>query len=177
MKGKSDIPGLYIAVENLQKEVEKLKSLLYAAKEVLNLEEAAVFLGISKSSLYKMTHNQVVPFYKPNNKMVYFEKSELLKWLRQNPVASQTQISEEAQTYNTITATNCLSPRKPLPKHQKLLKRKRRQRHLRKKCAVNGLNSGMTRLPMSSINSSRRLRIRINSWKVLSRSLEPLQRQ
>ena len=99
MKGKSDTPGLYIAVENLQKEVEKLKSLLYAAKEVLNLEEAAVFLGISKSSLYKMTHNQVVPFYKPNNKMVYFEKSELLKWLRQNPVASQTQISEEAQTY------------------------------------------------------------------------------
>lgn len=99
MKGKSDTPGLYIAVENLQKEVEKLKSLLYAAKEVLNLEEAAVFLGISKSSLYKMTHNQVVPFYKPNNKMVYFEKSELLKWLRQNPVASKTQISEEAQAY------------------------------------------------------------------------------
>jgi len=99
MKGKSDTPGLYIAVENLQKEVEKLKSLLYAAKEVLNLEEAAVFLGISKSSLYKMTHNQVVPFYKPNNKMVYFEKSELLKWLRQNPVASQAQISEEAQAY------------------------------------------------------------------------------
>ena len=99
MKGKSDAPGLYIAVENLQKEVEKLKSLLYAAKEVLNLEEAAVFLGISKSSLYKMTHNQVVPFYKPNNKMVYFEKTELLKWLRQNPVASQTQISEEAQAY------------------------------------------------------------------------------
>lgn len=99
MKGKSDTPGLYIAVENLQKEVEKLKSLLYAAKEVLNLEEAAVFLGISKSSLYKMTHNQVVPFYKPNNKMVYFEKSELLKWLRQNPVSSQAQISEEAQAY------------------------------------------------------------------------------
>lgn len=104
MKGKSDTPGLYIAVENLQKEVEKLKSLLYAAKEVLNLEEAAVFLGISKSSLYKMTHNQVVPFYKPNNKMVYFEKSELLKWLRQNPVASQTQISEEAQAYLRNTA-------------------------------------------------------------------------
>lgn len=99
MKGKSETLGLYIAVETLQKEVEKLKSLLYAAKEVLNLEEAAVFLGISKSSLYKMTHNQVVPFYKPNNKMVYFEKSELLKWLRQNPVASQAQLSEEAQTY------------------------------------------------------------------------------
>ena len=44
-----------------------------------------------------MTHNQVIPYFKPNNKMVYFEKSELLKWLRQNPVASQAQVSEEAQ--------------------------------------------------------------------------------
>ncbi len=84
-------------VDGLKKELERVKNLIYAAKEVLNLEEAAMFLGISKSSLYKMTHNQVVPFYKPNNKMVYFEKSELLKWLRQNPVASQAQISEEAQ--------------------------------------------------------------------------------
>ena len=84
-------------VDGLKKELERVKNLVYSAKEVLNLEEAAMFLGISKSSLYKMTHNQVVPFYKPNNKMVYFEKSELLKWLRQNPVASQAQISEEAQ--------------------------------------------------------------------------------
>lgn len=43
-----------------------------------------------------MTHNHVIPYFRPNNKMVYFEKSELLKWLRQNPIASQAQISEEA---------------------------------------------------------------------------------
>lgn len=84
-------------VDGLKQEVEKVKSVVYASKEVLNLEEAAMFLGISKSSLYKMTHNQVIPYFKPNNKMVYFEKSELLKWLRQNPVASQTQVSEGAQ--------------------------------------------------------------------------------
>ena len=71
------------AVDGLKQEIEKVKSVVYASKEVLNLEEAAMFLGISKSSLYKMTHNQVIPYFKPNNKMVYFEKSELLKWLRQ----------------------------------------------------------------------------------------------
>ena len=64
-------------VDGLKQEVEKVKSVVYASKEVLNLEEAAMFLGISKSSLYKMTHNQVIPYFKPNNKMVYFEKSEL----------------------------------------------------------------------------------------------------
>lgn len=84
-------------VDGLKKELEKVRNIVYAAKEVLNLEEAALFLGISKSSLYKMTHNQVIPYFKPNNKMVYFEKTELLKWLRQNPVASQAQISDEAR--------------------------------------------------------------------------------
>lgn len=89
--------SLQKTVDGLKQEVEKVKSLVYAAKEILNLEEAAMFLGISKSSLYKMTHNQIIPYFKPNNKMVYFEKTELLKWLRQNPVASQTQIAEEAK--------------------------------------------------------------------------------
>ena len=42
-------------VDGLKQEVEKVKSVVYASKEVLNLEEAAMFLGISKSSLYKMT--------------------------------------------------------------------------------------------------------------------------
>lgn len=82
------------------------KNAVYASKEVLNLEEDAMFLGISKSSLYKMTRNQVIPYFKPNNKMVYFEKSELFKWLRQNPVALQEQISEEAKAIMHNIARN-----------------------------------------------------------------------
>ncbi len=93
-------------VDGLKQELEKVKNVVYASKEVLNLEEAALFLGISKSSLYKMTHNQVIPYFKPNNKMVYFEKSELLKWLRQNPIASQGQISEEANAIMQNLAKN-----------------------------------------------------------------------
>ncbi len=84
-------------VEKLRQELEKLKDVVYAAKEVLTLEEAAMFMGVSKSSLYKMTHTHAIPYYRPNNKIVYFEKSELLKWLRQNPVASEAQLSEEAR--------------------------------------------------------------------------------
>ena len=31
--------------------------------------------------------------------MLYFEKSELEAWLRQNPVKTKTQIEQEAQKY------------------------------------------------------------------------------
>ena len=39
-------------VATLTKQVEALTNVLCTAKEVLNLEEAAIFLGIAKSSLY-----------------------------------------------------------------------------------------------------------------------------
>ena len=40
----------------LQERIDKLESICFASKEVLNLEEAAAFLGVKKSTLYKMTH-------------------------------------------------------------------------------------------------------------------------
>mgnify|MGYP003244150642 FL=1 len=101
-----DVQALMLENLKLAKRVEVLENTLSAGKEVLTLEEAARFMGVTKSSLYKMTHNQVIPYFKPNNKMVYFEKSELLKWLRQNPVASQGQISEEAHAIMRNLAKN-----------------------------------------------------------------------
>ena len=41
-------------IAELQERVNRLENLCYAAKEVLNLEEAANFLGVAKSTLYKM---------------------------------------------------------------------------------------------------------------------------
>ena len=62
-----------------------------------DLEEAASFLGIAKSTLYKMTHENRIPFYKPAGKLIYFEKSVLLDWVRSNRIMSETEIEEEAR--------------------------------------------------------------------------------
>ena len=60
----------------IQTRVDSLEDILFQGKEVLSLEEAAKFMGIARSSLYKMTHQQAIPFYKPNGKLVFFEKSD-----------------------------------------------------------------------------------------------------
>lgn len=80
----------------MQERIDKLESICYASKEVLNLEEAAAFLGIRKSTLYKMTHLSQVPYYKPAGKLVFFEKSALLDWVRSVKVKSESEIREEA---------------------------------------------------------------------------------
>lgn len=79
-----DVQALMLENLKLAKRVEVLENTLSAGKEVLTLEEAARFMGVTKSSLYKMTHEQTIPYYKPNGKMVYFEKTELLTWIRRN---------------------------------------------------------------------------------------------
>ena len=80
----------------LQRRIETLEKMVYASKEILNLEEAARFIGVTRSQLYKLTHAHAIPYFKPSGNLVYFERTELLKWLRQNPVRSQAQLDEEA---------------------------------------------------------------------------------
>ena len=91
-----DNETLLLKVESHDHRIEMLENILNAAKEVLTLEEAAVFMGISKSSLYKMTHKHELPFYRPNGKLIYFEKAELLKWMRQVRSMSEDEIRETA---------------------------------------------------------------------------------
>ena len=73
--------------------------MLEAGKEVLTVEEAAKFMGMARSSLYKMTSDQTIPFYRPNGKMIFFEKSDILSWIRKNRVSSREEIEEEARLH------------------------------------------------------------------------------
>ena len=85
--------------KTIEQRIEELESLVYATKNVLNFEEACKFLSLSKSYLYKLTSAGFIPHYKPQGKMIYFEKDILEEWLRQNPVMTQAQIADEAQKY------------------------------------------------------------------------------
>lgn len=96
-----DPETLLLKVESHEHRIEVLENLLREAKQVLTLEEASLFMGISKSSLYKMTHKHELPFFRPNGKIIYFEKSELLKWMRQNRSMSEAETQEAARLHMT----------------------------------------------------------------------------
>ena len=75
-------------IEELQKRMDAVEDSLDNAKEVLSVEEAARFMDIARSSLYKMTSDRSISFYRPNGKMIYFEKADILEWIRKNRVMS-----------------------------------------------------------------------------------------
>lgn len=71
---------------------------LLAAKNVLTLEDVALLTGLSKSHLYKLTCTHQIPYYK-RAKMLYFDRTEIESWMKQNRVASAQELEEQAQAY------------------------------------------------------------------------------
>ena len=65
-------------------------------KNVLTLNEACEFTGLSKAYMYKLTSTRQIPHSKPMGKMVYFERSVLEKWLLQNRVLTVSESEEKA---------------------------------------------------------------------------------
>ena len=95
--------------KTLEMRVEELEQMLFLTKNVLSFDEASKFLNLSKSYLYKLTSGNLIPHYKPQGKMLFFERADLEAWLRQNPIKTQVQIEQEAQKY-------ILSSNRPLKK-------------------------------------------------------------
>ena len=71
---------------------ERLKSLqdaIYTTKEILNMKDVCQYLDISQSLLYKLTCTGEIPHFKPRGKMIFFEKKELIAWIKRNKINDQ----------------------------------------------------------------------------------------
>jgi len=82
--------------------LEQIQEMLRKNEKPLTFEEALLFLRVSKSTLYKLTHTKKIPFTKPGGKKLYFKKADLINWMNSNPVKSAAQIDEEAANYVTF---------------------------------------------------------------------------
>jgi len=84
-------------MEELKEQLAKIEQYsLLAAKRALSIDDACLLSGISKSHLYKLTCKHLIPHYKPNGKMVYFDKTELENWLLQNRVTPVAEAEQDA---------------------------------------------------------------------------------
>ena len=72
---------------------------LLAAKKVLNIDDVAALTGLSKSHIYKLTCRKEIPYYKPNGKLVYFDRAEVEAWMKQNRVNTAQEASQQAAKY------------------------------------------------------------------------------
>jgi excisionase family DNA binding protein len=61
----------------------------------LTLEEAAHYLDVSKSEMYRLTSKSVLPHSKPGGKKIFFRKADLDAYLLHNRVKPLSEIRKE----------------------------------------------------------------------------------
>ncbi len=81
-------------------------NIISTTKAVLTVSECAKYMGVSRSTLYKMMMRHEIPFSKPGGKMCFFSRAEVEAWLMSNRVATSDEIRDKAQAYCAHTRTN-----------------------------------------------------------------------
>ncbi len=61
---------------------------------LLDSDQAATFLGISLSTLYKLTSSGSLPYYKPNGKLIKFKREDLINWVEAHRISSNDELSD-----------------------------------------------------------------------------------
>ncbi len=85
-----------ITLQDISSRLDILTAAILSNKNVLNIDEAAAFTGMTVSYLYKLTSTQEIPHYKPRGKMLYFDRSELESWLLQRRIKTTEEINTSA---------------------------------------------------------------------------------
>ena len=86
-------------LQDLSNKLDRITELtLIGAKTVLNLEETALFTGLSVGHLYRLTSGKQIPHFKKNRKL-YFKKAELEDWMLEQKILTEDEIQSRASTY------------------------------------------------------------------------------
>ena len=89
-----------IMINNEKNELQHLlKMQKIVQKNILCFKEALIYLDISKSFLYKLTHRKAINFTKPNNGKLYFKREDLDNWMLQNMSESSSVLENRVNNY------------------------------------------------------------------------------
>jgi excisionase family DNA binding protein len=89
-------------LKSIDERQRNIETLLLSQKTVMSFDEMAIYSGLSKSYLYKLTCSGGVPCYKPNGKNIYFDRKEVDLWLLRHRKATNEEIDIIASTYVTL---------------------------------------------------------------------------
>ena len=73
----------------------------YGTDEPTDLDSRGREISRNQSELYlhKLMMRRVIPYYKPNGKLCFFDKAKLEAWMKNVRVASQAELDQQAQNY------------------------------------------------------------------------------
>ena len=74
--------------EKIFQKLEEIEKYLLGMKKILNVEELSKYTGLKPSYIYKLVHRKIIPFSKPNGKLLFFDREKIDGWLLKNHSSS-----------------------------------------------------------------------------------------
>ena len=81
-------------IEKLEALDRKLTATLITNKKFLDLNEAAIYLNLSRSALYKLTSNRAISFYQPGGKKIFFKREQLDQWIQSGNNQNEAELNQ-----------------------------------------------------------------------------------
>lgn len=87
-------------LDRIERAIEKINSLPNPNNEdeLMNIEEVSSFLGLTKPTVYGLTHSRKIPHYK-NGRRIQFKKHEIIAWIDSKKVKTREEINQMADEY------------------------------------------------------------------------------
>jgi len=85
-------------IEHLLRNVQKEDKAAVTLPTIFSLDQAAEYVSLSKSAIYKKTSERSIPHFKQGKKL-YFKRSELDNWLTSMKISSKVEIDQAATDY------------------------------------------------------------------------------
>lgn len=97
-----ELKNFMIDYEISKKVKQNHKASVSMLKENMTLSEAAEYLSLSESYLYKLTSNRTIQFSKPGGKVIYFKRKVLDEFILRNPIKHHRLLETESNTIAAI---------------------------------------------------------------------------
>ena len=79
--------------------LSRIEGLLKTQKTTFNVDDLCSYTGLSKSAVYKLTQRRLIPYSKPNSKVMFFKKEDVDAYLLSNRIETHEEIDKIATNY------------------------------------------------------------------------------
>lgn len=89
--------------KGIKKQLDRIELYtMLAAKNVLNITEAAFILGMTPQGVRQKVRDREIAAYKPNHNRLYFHKKDLEHWMLQNRRKTTEELEQAANRHSVI---------------------------------------------------------------------------
>jgi excisionase family DNA binding protein len=83
----------------IEEELQMIRTSIGFQKHILTFDEFCAYAGISKKYGYYLTANNIIKFYRPLGKLIFFKREEVEEFLSANAVEPQKQIDNKVNQH------------------------------------------------------------------------------